>query len=69
MQTNKIYRSRNDRVLAGVLGGISEHFGWNSQLVRLLYIAISIFSVAFPGILVYIIALFIIPEAPYRNQD
>ncbi|MDR3241619.1 MAG: PspC domain-containing protein [Lactobacillaceae bacterium] len=65
---NTIYRSKDDRVLFGILGGIAEHFGWNAQLLRLGYVLLSVLSVGFPGILVYIIALFIFPEAPYRRN-
>ena len=55
-------RSRNDRWLAGVMGGIAQRFGWNSTLLRILYVIFSIASVAFPGILVYLIAWLLIPE-------
>ncbi len=55
-------RSRNDRVLAGVMGGIARRFGWNSTLVRVLFVIVSIASAAFPGILVYLILWLLIPE-------
>lgn len=55
-------RSRSDRVLAGVMGGIARRFGWNSTLVRVLFVIISIASAAFPGIIVYLILWLLIPE-------
>lgn len=55
-------RSRSDRVLAGVLGGIARRFGWNSTLTRVLFVIFSIASAAFPGILVYLILWLLIPE-------
>ena len=55
-------RSRNDRVLAGVMGGIARRFGWNSTLVRVLFVVLSILSAGFPGILVYIILWLLMPE-------
>ncbi|SFM97710.1 PspC domain-containing protein [Dokdonella immobilis] len=55
-------RSRSDRVLAGVMGGIARRFGWNSTLVRVLFVIISVISAAFPGILVYLILWLLIPE-------
>ena len=55
-------RSRNDRVLAGVMGGIARRFGWNSTLVRVLFVIVSVISAAFPGILVYLILWLLIPE-------
>ena len=55
-------RSRNDRWLAGVIGGIAQLFGWYSTLLRILYVIFSIISVAFPGILVYLILWLLMPE-------
>ena len=56
-------RSRRHRMLAGVCGGMAEWLGWDPTLVRLLYVVGSIFSVAFPGILVYLILWIIVPKA------
>lgn len=55
-------RSRHDRMLGGVMGGIAQKFGWNSTLVRLIFVILSIASAAFPGILVYLILWLLIPE-------
>jgi phage shock protein C len=49
-------------MIAGVCGGIARHLGWSSTLTRILYVAVSIFSVAFPGILFYIILYFLMPR-------
>jgi phage shock protein C len=58
----RLYRSRNDRILAGVAGGMAEYFGIDPTVVRLLWIL----SILFGGfsILVYIILAFIVPLAP-----
>ena len=55
-------RSRHDRMIAGVMGGIARRFGWSSTLVRVLFVVLSIVSAAFPGILVYLILWLLIPE-------
>ncbi len=55
-------RSRHDRMLAGVCGGIARRFGWNSTLVRVLFVIVSLASAAFPGILVYLILWLLMPE-------
>ena len=60
-----LYRSRRNRILAGVCGGIAEWLGWSPTWVRVLYIIISILSVAFPGIIVYIILWIVMPNAPH----
>lgn len=54
--------SSDDRVLAGVCGGIARWLGWNSTRVRVLYVLVSILSAAFPGILVYIILWILMPR-------
>lgn len=59
--TNSLKRSRN-KVIAGVCGGIANFVGWDVAKVRLLYLVISIFSAAFPGVLVYIILWILLPE-------
>jgi phage shock protein C len=56
-------RSRRHRMIAGVCGGIAEWLGWDPTLVRALYVLASVVSVAFPGILVYIILWIIVPDA------
>jgi phage shock protein C len=54
-------RSKN-RLIAGVCGGIAEWLGWNPTFVRIAFLLISIFSAAFPGIIVYIILWVIMPS-------
>jgi phage shock protein PspC (stress-responsive transcriptional regulator) len=51
-------------MIAGVCGGIAQWLGWNPTLVRVLYIIASAFSAAFPGVLVYILLYFVMPEEP-----
>ena len=60
---NKKLRRSNDKMIAGVCGGLAEYLGWPSGRVRLLYFIISILSAAFPGILVYLILWFVMPAA------
>lgn len=55
-------RSLNDRMIAGVIGGIAHRFGWNSTLLRVLYVVFSIASAAFPGALVYLLLWLLIPN-------
>lgn len=55
-------RTVNDRVLAGVVGGVARRFGWNPTWTRVGYILLSILSAAFPGILVYLVLWLLMPE-------
>ena len=57
----KLYRSSN-RILAGVCGGIAEDLNIDPTVVRVLYIVLSFFSAAFPGLLLYLILLLFIPN-------
>lgn len=55
-------RSRSNRMIAGVIAGLAEYFGLDVTLARIIYVLVSIFSAAFPGILVYIICWILIPD-------
>lgn len=57
----KLYRSF-DRIVAGVCGGIAEYFDLDPTLIRVLYVFLSLFSVGFPGLLLYIILMILIPN-------
>ncbi len=61
-QTTTLSRSIDDRMIAGVMGGIAKRFGWSATLVRVLYVILSIASAAFPGILVYLVLWLLIPN-------
>ncbi len=58
----RLHRSKEHRIIAGVCGGIADFLGWNVTAVRVLYVVGSIVSVAFPGILVYIILWIVMPK-------
>ena len=59
-----LYRSRQSSIIAGVCGGIAEWLGWSPTWVRFLYVLVSILSVAFPGIIAYIVLWVIMPKSP-----
>lgn len=59
---NGLMRSRDNRVIAGVCGGLAEWLGWEPTLVRILFVLVSVLSAAFPGLLVYVIAWVLMPE-------
>ena len=55
-------RSRTNRMIAGVVGGLADYFGIDATLARAIYVVGSIISVAFPGMIVYALLWLIIPE-------
>ncbi|HQV23776.1 MAG TPA: PspC domain-containing protein, partial [Agitococcus sp.] len=52
---NKLTRSREHNIIAGVMGGIANYLGWSPFKVRLLFVIVSCASVAVPGILIYLV--------------
>ena len=59
--SNPLQRSRTNRIIAGVCGGFADWLGWSPTGVRILFVVISILSVAFPGILVYLVLWLVMP--------
>lgn len=57
-------RSRTNRMIAGVIGGLAEYMGIDPTLARVAYVVLSAISAAFPGVLVYIALWILIPEEP-----
>lgn len=64
----KAFKRSNNKMLAGVCGGIAEYFNLDPTIVRVGYVLLSIFSAGFPGILVYIILWVIMPPADSFNN-
>ena len=61
-QGKPLVRSQ-DRMVAGVCAGLAEYFGWPVDTVRIAYVLLSVFSAAFPGILVYLVLWYVMPES------
>lgn len=60
--TKRLYRSRTERWLAGVCGGLGQYFGIDATLVRVLFV---IFALTFgSGFLIYLVLWIIIPNEP-----
>jgi phage shock protein C len=59
----RLYRSRTNRVLAGVCGGIAEHYGSDPTAVRLAALVIGLFTGIVPMVVLYIVAAIVVPEA------
>ena len=63
----ELRRSETDVKICGVCGGIAEYFGIDSNLVRLIWVAVSLF--AGTGLLLYIIAAVLMPKANAPQKD
>ena len=62
MEKKKLTRSRN-KMLGGVCAGIAEYFDIDPTIVRAIYALLSVFSAGFPGLLLYLILLIIMPNS------
>ncbi len=60
--STRLWRSDEHKMIAGVCGGIADFLGWTPTSVRVLYVLVSICSVAFPGILAYLVLWFVMPR-------
>lgn len=58
----KLRRSTRNNMIAGVMGGLGEHYGIDPVKLRIIYVLLSVFSGAFPGIIIYIILWILIPK-------
>ena len=63
----KLYRSSN-RILAGVCGGIAEYLNVDPTLIRVIYAVLSMVTAAFPGLLLYIILMILMPNYDQLNS-
>lgn len=60
----KLYRSRTNKVFAGVIGGLGEYFDIDPVLLRILSLLIVLATGFFPGAIAYTLAIFIVPKKP-----
>ena len=68
MAEKKLQRSAN-KVLAGVCGGIADYFDVDPTLVRVIYAALAIFTTGFPGLLLYLVLMLIMPQAHAQDDN
>lgn len=59
----KLYRSKTNRILTGIIGGLGEYLNMDPVVLRLLFVVLVIFTGIFPGVIAYFIAMAIVPEA------
>lgn len=64
-QPKKLYRSRTNRILAGICGGIGEYFSIDPMLVRIGFVIVSLFPG--PSVIFYLLAWIIIPLQPAKS--
>ncbi|MDP3996240.1 MAG: PspC domain-containing protein [bacterium] len=67
--SKRLYRSESNRVFAGICGGFGEYSGVDPVLIRLIWLLVVIFTGFAPGVLAYVIAIFIVPAEPRQKKE
>ena len=62
MSTKQLYRSKTNKIIAGICGGIGEYANVDPTIIRVFAVFLIIITGLVPGLLTYFIAMFIIPE-------
>lgn len=61
----KLTKSDN-KIVSGVCAGIAEYLGWDTTVVRVIYVCLSLFSAGFPGLLLYLVLSIVMPRPANR---
>lgn len=64
----KLYRSRSERMIAGVCGGLGEYFGIDPTLMRVLFVAATLFGFG-AGPIIYLALMIIVPNEPVEQAS
>jgi phage shock protein C len=59
-EPRKLYRSRNQRILAGICGGLAEYFNVDATLIRVLFLVLAVFGGT--GLVIYVVMWLIVPD-------
>jgi len=61
-EPKRLYRSKTNKIFAGICGGLGEYMNVDPVALRLVWVLIVVFTGIFPGVIAYLISIFIIPE-------
>lgn len=61
MSGKSLRRSRQNRMIAGVVGGFARFYDLDATLLRIIFVLVSVFSAGFPGIVIYLILWLLMP--------
>ncbi len=67
METKRLYRSRTDKIIAGVCGGMAEYFDVDPVIMRVLFVLLAFFGGS--GFILYLASIFIIPKKPLQVEN
>ena len=61
METKKLYRSRTDRMIGGVCGGLGKYLSLDATVVRLIAVVLMVLTGVIPGVIAYLVLMLIVP--------
>ena len=64
----KLYRSEENKIIGGVCGGLAEYLSVDPTVIRVIYALLTLFTGFVPGIIVYLVLLFIMPLKPMARK-
>jgi phage shock protein C len=67
MMNQRLYRSRTDRMIGGVCGGLASFFNIDPTIVRLIFVLLLLTGSA--GFWIYVILLVVVPEEPQGSSN
>jgi len=67
MNMKRLGKSTTNVVLSGVCGGIAEYFNIDPTIVRLIWALLTVMSVGFPGLILYIVCAIVMPRGVYNE--
>lgn len=65
----RLYRSRSNRVIAGVCGGLGDYTGIDPTIIRVVWALVTIFTALFGGLIAYLVLALVVPEEPTGQQN
>jgi phage shock protein C len=65
----KLYRSRHERMIGGLAGGIGEYFGVDPVVVRVALLLLAVFTAFVPMMIGYVLMLMIVPQEPEMKTE
>lgn len=65
---SRVYRSPDNAIVAGVVGGASEYLGTDAAFLRIVCVLLALMTGILPGVVVYLIAALLIPKRQDRRS-
>lgn len=67
VETKRLYRSRDERMIAGVCGGIGDYFKADPTVIRVIFVILAILGFGVGGLVLYLAMWLIVPEEPLQG--